>query len=72
MFAFLEGLKLPHALGSVGVILIFSFFKKIKIFILEKLIATAAICALTVVVLTDVNGLGGDGCCPLEKSQILL
>ena len=65
MLAFLEGLKLSHALGSVGVILIFSFFKEVKIFILEQLIATAAICALTVVVFIDVNGFGGHRCQPL-------
>lgn len=72
MLAFLKGLKLFDALSSIRVILVFSFFQKVEVFLLEKLIAAAAIGALTIILLFYLNWLWRHGGHPLQKSQILL
>lgn len=72
MLAFLKGLKLFDALSSIGVILVFSFFQKVEVFLFEKLIAAAAIGALTISLFFYLNWLRCNGGHPLQKSQILL
>ena len=72
MFTFLKGLELFDALSSIGVSLVFSFFQKVEVFLFEKLIATAAIGALTISVFFYLNWLWRHEGRPLQKSQILL